>query len=465
MRWMLTNLYIPVALLSFSIANGSSKADALLLWQGVRDLEKADVKNAMSISVDDSMKAGGVVRRAIFLHPLPQGRATAEWHVTVSRTRGRVFLCAFAGLRDGIRWDDKEHPADGARFYIAINGEEVARVYLKESGWIPLVADVTERVSPGRTVRIALMTDAGPASNANYDWAGFGEPLLVALSSGVQASMVAYPCAGIAIARIKRTDESAKVCVQALDEDGQPIDGVTAVEIATVDGYIPVMFNFSADKRCRGYKVTVDGGELIEVWSGIWTPELEIADVGPVRAVNFANEPLPVRITVRNVGLGALTKMHRAFITVNGKRKLLMNIPPGEQRSVDIKLPAEVKSGLAEITTTVHWGTGEAGRGLSKIVRRRASKKANISIWESLPELPRDAPREVRIAQLKRGYLLLENALVRWVIQPNINGMGALVYARIDGEWELAATVTPLVELIDGDGNLVPVQFEGANVR
>jgi len=139
---------------------------ATVWWRGVQEFGAAKIENSMSAAVRQPGKAGEVTMPAIFLHPNDEGRATATFPpLRMGVAAGlRAFFVGYVSLSDGIKWDDKENVADGARFYVTVDGKDVLSAEAKETKWFPVAAELYEAPAGNGTFEatVALATDSGP---------------------------------------------------------------------------------------------------------------------------------------------------------------------------------------------------------------------------------------------------------------------------------------------------------------
>lgn len=413
-----------------------------VVWDGIEAFNEATIENAMAASVMSRTRTGGITMPSVFLHPMSHGRATAQYPTLEHRPLPgrRMFLLTYAGIRESFDWDDEENPPDGARFYVLADGEELARAHLAAHRWLPLVAELHEAPEHEPAVfvtAITLATDAGPDENASYDWAHFGEPIVVAVDGRPLPQGTAVSGSnGVVIARLH--EGAGTLIVEGLDADGNPVPDAHATGDAPEGAdHAFVRFDFAEMDQCIRWRWRADGVQVAEAWGGSWEPSLVVEYLGPAQAVTFVGEPVRMRIAVRNTGKGALLPQHAADVTVNGSRATLGHIPPDGVGVAEFTLDAQAPA-PERIEATVRWG----------------DQRASLSVdgppppWPPLPELPGDRPQAVEIRELDAGYLLMQNSHVRWLIRRDRPGVGALVYAWVDDEWELAGAVNPWLEIV-----------------
>ena len=108
---------------------------------------------------------------------------------------------------------------DGVVYRVEVEGREVFSNTLRpeeaRAGWWPARADLTPWA--GRTVRLTLTLDPGPAGDTNGDWAGWGDVQVVeaARAGGVLASadrraVAAWRAGGISVQQLIEAGEAAR---------------------------------------------------------------------------------------------------------------------------------------------------------------------------------------------------------------------------------------------------------------
>ncbi len=110
---------------------------------------------------------GGVKKRALHVHPPPNGQMVVDYLLRLPPTPVRVV--AFAGIRDGSK-------SRGVGFRVKVNGLELWTADLPSGSWKPAEVDLSRYA--GQTIVLSLVTDA--LGDFNFDWAVWGEPRMVA---------------------------------------------------------------------------------------------------------------------------------------------------------------------------------------------------------------------------------------------------------------------------------------------
>ena len=179
----------------------------------------AQVTNASSCELRRPASAGGVKQDALFEHPAAVGRpARVSYSLNLPAVeRGQLLLFVFdIGIADGARLGE---PADGVRFEVELEGEQVFANDCHECRWQAHAVEVSRFA--GRRVLLALLTDA--IKNTSYDWAVWGNPRVL-LFRGLSelksnaAGKVSIPITTGALALNGGTTKDLKVFLK--DDDG-----------------------------------------------------------------------------------------------------------------------------------------------------------------------------------------------------------------------------------------------------
>ncbi len=414
-------------------------------WSGVDAFETAAIENSMSAALRKPGRAGGVGINAVFLHPQNAEYSTAEYApVKVEPAEGhRLFVLGYVGISDGFDWEDEKNPPDGVRFQVGMDDQTLVDITLKESAWKAFVAPL-DWAGP-REVTMVLKTHPGEANNTSYDWAMFGDPVLVSVDERPLAQGMAV--AGVnGVLIVRASGPGGAVTVEGLDARGNPVtDAVASADLSTVPaegGYASVQFDFGKLADCVQWRWKAADAGALEAWGGSWQPVLGMVSAGPTRAVNFEGEPVKIKVAVPNTGRGAVVPEHGATVTCNGVTKPIERVAAGETAEVEFEL-ADV--GRVEVSVRLGDQTG----GLSS---------TNLtSLWPALPELPAARPEQARVTELAPPYLVIENPACRFVVNRKATGLGALAYVWTGGKWELAGSVSPWVEFaLDAAGQGSP---------
>lgn len=434
-----------IALVLCGVGHAVEERAARTLWRAAPAFGEASVTNSLSSDAISSSTLGDTSLPAVFLHPQNRDRSLLTYPTANLKVEPgqRAFLLSAFGIRTGFDWDDPERRPDGVRFYITDGDRDLLCYHLRESRWVgaglPLEA-------PGGELSLnpVLATDAGPDGNSNFDWALFGDPMVVVTDEApVPPATAVDGVVGILVAQLPGGE--ARAIVEGLDAAGRPVEGAVAASLPSAAALSFARFDFSAQPDCVAWQWRLDGTGEAQAWGGSWQPQLTIEAVGLSRAVVFSGEERQGRVTVRNGGPGALLPDHRAWVGLAGTTRPLERLAPGEAATLRYELPA-AQGQTESLPVTVGWRGGA--------VESTAALRSHT--WPAPPALLDSRPAQPEV--LDRGaYLVLQNPWVRWLVCREAPGLGALVYCWTDGGWELTGSVTPWVELVRPErGEVVP---------
>lgn len=196
-------------------------------------------ENTTSHSAGSRETAGRVSMPGLFLHPNGAGDAVARFEgvaiPAVDEADARPFLFFHIGMRDGVEW---EKGANGVRFSVWIDGVMLYEEDLAESAWRPRALPLDAYA--GSAATIELRTNAIDGQTA-YDWAVFGDPLVVQVPG---ASLQVMGGQAVALLHLEaeadgpvtvRVGEAAHAVVLRAGEQWVPLSA-TPADVLTVDG-------------------------------------------------------------------------------------------------------------------------------------------------------------------------------------------------------------------------------------
>jgi hypothetical protein len=447
-----------LCLLATQSLPGAEPRRAALLWDGIAAFGSAKVANAMDSRVRRPAEVDKVGLPAVFLHPLDQGRALAEYpRLEATLAPGeRVFFLGYVGISDGFDWKDAKTPPDGVRFTVSAAGRDVLHAEVTTTGWRPVVAALGESSAAGGAfaTTLTLADDAGAKGNSSYDWALFGAPLVVAVDGrSLPTGTAIAGVSGVLIARVEAP--GGRLVVEGLDEAGKPVAAaLAAADVGSGPGLAFVRFDFADQAACRQWRWRAEGGARVATaWGGSWQPEAKLEHAGPTRAVILAGETLRFRVAVRNAGMGALLPEHGLVVACAGRRLPVGVVAAGQTTTLDVDL-GPVESAPDPIPV------GLEGDGL----RATGLEVPRPPVWPVLPDLGRLSlagvpANKVDLFDLNPDYFLLQNAHCRWLVSKA--GLGALVTVWTGKGFEAAGSVAPWAETADASGARRPVRFAG----
>lgn len=443
-----------------SSTSAAEHRTATVNWSGMESFEHATITDSMSATVRRPGTVGGVGIPAIFLHPQTTGRAVADFgKVEVSgRTPGRVFFLTRIGISDGMKWNEPGHEADGVRFYVSIEGKDAARRYLRANRWTPLVAPLFHTTSAGTwrvTKRLALATDSGPHANSNYDWALFGDPVVVTVPSAkLPAGRRVAGTNGVLIAHV--TGGKGTLHVEGLDPRGVPVaDAVASPSAEEGTSWTFVQFDFKSDAVTQ-WRWRAKGVEVDRAFGGSWQPQLVLESIGPVRAVSCVGEPLTVRVNVRNAGRGTLLPEMHASVACANQRLTLGRLPPGATKGLQFPLKPGRTPASVPVTARLR---------LHSHAEPIAEATATLEVLPRLPKLPVGRTGAAGVRRLNGGFFLLQNSSCRWLLYTNAAGLAGVVDAWTGDKWERVGSVSPWAEVVLPDGTSWLPRFAPPDVR
>lgn len=398
-------------LLVLILAARESSAGIKVVYDFVDHFTDARIVNAMNAGAGSS-KAGGVQKRSLGLHPIT-GETTATYEVSLPQIKPdeRLILVMSAGISDGIKLDEPEHPFDGVSFAVRVDGNERFAANLKETKWIDRSIDLTSIA--GKQVEIVFVTK--PNSNSNYDWAAFGDPRILKLSSPVAIKTNMAPISkGVIVAE---TVEPIGIEIVPVDTSGNKMgDGLSVSSPA--GEFAAIQFDFTK-LRPAGVKIIRKGKVDVAVYK--FDPQLEIVSFGPANAFVFADAPTEFRCVVRNVGEGTQDTSVDAKLSVSTSQSVGPLLPREEKILTwqGIKFPAgEAAASLTMSGLTANW-SGMAVK---------------------LPPMPPKA-QTAGAKRLADGTIVLQNPVFRMVFPKSKSGYaGWIISVPKETEWQTAAT-------------------------
>lgn len=418
---------------------------ATAIYDFVDHYPDARITNALS-SAAKTATSGGIEKRAIFLHPMGQGDAVAEYAVSLPKLGAgeRLVLCYSKGLDDGVKNDDTARPSDGVTFELKINGKRQFADDLKDPGWVSRTMDLTPQA--GKKIRVALITRAN--KNTNYDWALWGSPQILRLPKDALSIGTNDLAKGLVVAK---PSKDATLTVTPLNGSGQPI--IMSLAKGT---FTAMRFDFAASGT-QSVKIDYSGdAEEVDVYA--FAPSIEIAAFGPTSAIVYQGRETTLRAVVRNIGEGELKASDEGSLRFDqfpaiDRNKLTVGpmgpssiatipigaIEPGESKTVECKFTpagnaAEVMIG-ASVSTK-----GNPGIGLTKAVAVVLN-----------PMDPGKAAAAVEAKQLSDGSVVVQNEKLRVQFAKSSTGFAAWTISIPRGDrWEQVAA-GPFGRLVTGN--------------
>ena len=263
----------------------------------------ATIENSSHASASRRESIDGIDLPGIFLHPAGQEDAIARFgDVAVGMRTERPrrdatahwFLLFRIGIRDGIDWKTERHnKPNGVRFAVHVAGEKRFEETMAASEWRARAIDVT--ALRGQQIDIAFHTNA-IGGDTNYDWAVFGQPILVRYAPQPREEMPA-DTAGIALAEVHCATQAAITVSMG--------DASTHASLDPGTHRLPVHFEALAplDVAINQGAATVEAK-----WYAAHRAELEAVSLELSTPLITAGRPFNLIATIRNKGWGRLTE-------------------------------------------------------------------------------------------------------------------------------------------------------------
>ena len=417
----------------------------------------ADAKVTNAINPDATTHVcGGISRRSIFLPPSSCDETAATYKVTlpVVEKDERLVLVFSMGLVDGLKVDDPEYPFDGVTFVLRVDRQERFRLDLREKKWLDGAADLTSKA--GKQVEIALAVD--PNENNCYDWALWGEPLILKLSRNVLQHRHRAPTpVGLITARVT-SDTSIQIV--PMDSAGKKLGDGKSVTL-TRDWPSVASFDFTSLRATAVHIVGVDK-KVSDLAVYAFDPALEIASFGPSKALLFDGEPVEFRCIVKNVGKGFLDAAAgaKARLSVGQIRNPGAGISSPKPAKI---LPAQkLVAILPGEEKTVTWSgikMHAGGLAASVAVSGVGIGKRSASWWGALSDSPASLPLKVERPECRRlpdGAVVLQSSKLRMTFVKGKSGYtGWLMSVPKGDKWQTVASSGPLgkVVIVDKRGS------------
>ena len=404
------------------------------VYDFVSHFDRDRVVNAQEATVTVAA-SGGVRKRSLFEHPRDENEALISFDVPLPPEAGDGLWFVFSlGLRDGVKFDDPAHPADGVRYAVEVEGERLFQTVHAETRWQPYALDLTPYA--GRRVRVVLLTH--PNGTSNYDWALWGEPRLLRVEGNLLAgpSPQGVTCSVGLVSFRYRAGTEAQVRIEPQGNEGKPVVWSPPPTAPSSQEWQPgaVEFDFPAAAA-----VTITWtGNLRTVAAYAYQPELQVVRLAPAAALVQVGESFRVRATVQNGGRAPLRAPGATVrLTGSGQRlppRQVETLAPAAETTVEWSLPAQTEP--PALTLTVE------GPQVEPVTAKRT-----VRLVPPLPALPPGVPHKPQ-AYLRGNAAVLENSCLRLAF---VKGSEGYEYAAVfvaEGEtWQPVGALTPLAQL------------------
>lgn len=415
----------------------------------------------------------------IFFHTAPEGWVSVTYpelqlppvsapHDRQGGGRTSLYLRFSYGLREGVVFDENALPrCDGVQFSVLVNGVERLGEYEDErfvlgQDWRDAAIDLSGFA--GKTVEISLRTH--PVGGTDYDWAIFGDPLLIQLDAESSEAVhivdgdVTIPVVwdtmreGLVLLQAKAppptktevepTQEGLRVRTKSGDRDDSP-PGISRLiephragirEMPGSLGYLP--------------------GEIERLGFYRYLPDLRVEAGGMAQNLLLQEQPLDARIRLVNHGRSTSPANKEVGVklwVVDSRRspvfgplaKPLPELEPGEEAVLewnDIRLE---EAGQYRLVAELP-GDGERWQAAELTVLAAGDDERAIQI-----EPEADETQDV-LRAISTGYVRVD--------LPGLSDR--LHYGRIwtradeKAPWERVATIYPLAELVTCGSSRTP---------
>ncbi len=259
----------------------------------VADFDESAVVNSVAASASLQERAGHVPLPGIFLHTQGMDDAIVPYaDVKVPKRKGtRCFLLFRIAIRDGVPWGSKTAPPNGVRFKVVVDGDEMFVEDCRGTGWRGRAIDLSPWA--GESVTVEFRTNA-IAGNTSYDWAVFGDPLLVEVPAEAPAKQDAV---GVALAEV--------TCTASADVTVSMGDVKERLSLDVGAHWVPLHYEQMGEMALAGHSGSAELGQTL---AGPYDAELSWPEVEVASPLVTAEQPFTVIFTAKNIGRGTYTR-------------------------------------------------------------------------------------------------------------------------------------------------------------
>lgn len=258
---------------------------------------QATVADCSACELRQPASADGARQNALFEHPSPGKPARVAYVLPLpSLNASELLLFSFeTALADGITLS----AADGVRFAVELDGQEVFAELSRETRWTPQTIDLTAH--GGKTVRLVLLTHE--VGNTSFDWAVWGSPRIIKIS---KTAPKLEANRGIVLARIA---------------GGQTVTIGNSVLSNKLDRPAWLAKQFNQDTTWESHDAAT--------MAAPFAAKLQLLKLGPARGLIRAGETAIVRAEVRNAGAGSLAPKEAAIELLGVSSHAVPALVPG----------------------------------------------------------------------------------------------------------------------------------------
>ena len=420
------------------------------IYDFVEMFEDATVSGADQASVSTADCSGGVTKPAIFGHPTAATPAKIAYTLRLPemKKKERLFLHFSFGLRDGIIFDDADHPVGGVRFGIEIsdpqNTEPDRRfeAVSTECEWREEGVELTDYA--GKEVVLSFVTACNVDGNSSYAWALWGSPRLRKLRPTRLRKPRRDPEPQVHCGLVMLHFSEGRETLRAFHHPAST--RVSEVVEAVLDAHT------SEERPAK-----------ISIYAAY--PTLEIVSVGATAAVVAAGEDYEVQCTLRNTGTAPLGRSDTARVLIKGLKlrrgrpqQTLKAVEPGEETSIFWTARRLQNPGNVPIAVSLRCQTS-AGED-------RQTEQGEVIVRPEAPKLATKVVPELHTYTEKESVVLGNKHLrIVFVRPPATEAETAdsetaapgfayyLVFAAKGGNYQQVATSPMLSEVVYLDGS------------
>lgn len=298
----------------------------------VADFPAATVTNAQSASASAKEPSGKFQYPAIFLHPMAMDDAVVSYaDVVVPKADAafQPFLTFRIGFRNGIPWGAAENAPNGVRFMVRIDGKEVFNESFAGEGSRAEAIDMAPWA--GRSVTVEFRTNTIDG-NSSYDWAIFGEPLLVVLPLRREVP-IPEEAIGLALAEITCSETSdITMRVGLMSEPAHLSPGTH---------WLPVHFIFYSEPRLE---VQSGAALLTRIVAAPFDSELQEIESTLSSPLVTVGRPFSVLCDIKNVGRGVNRRHELRSLSAVANALDGLGAAAGEAHTIDALGPGESRT-------------------------------------------------------------------------------------------------------------------------
>lgn len=419
MNWYVGIFTVSIGIIAFSVCasaqDQSEPADEQPCFKVVLDLaeavEKAQRENYLEAKMQECRSAG-VVRKGIFLHPRNADDATVTYKVELppAGADSRLFLVAWTAVNSDVA-DKTDHPWNGVRFIIRVNGEEIFKRDQMPGPWIPAIVPLDD--AAGKTAQIQLATNAIDG-HTSYDWSYYGQPQIVMVRhKPLGANGELDGLTGIIIAPVSAKHRT--ITIQPLDAAGNPLGEQKKIPLPPAEGskWTAAEYDMSKIQGAMGARIADASSLPPEAIICPYSSDIELSGPFQGNVQVHAGRPLPITIALRNRGMGAWIPRGGEYrVSLDGETKTLDRfeiIHAGEEKTLRLLITPYGK-GKKKLTVAL------------KAAGLRPFKKDIIIHVDEPPAILDEERKKGSFCSVEGDFATIQTDTVR------------LVAARLDGE-------------------------------